>query len=65
MATTKRNPGAGDAGARKAVLVGTTNSSENSQSVDERQALFISRRCAVPLALASLIASLAFARPVT
>jgi hypothetical protein len=38
MAPSKRNPGAGDAGARKSVLVGTSNSSENNAFPVPRQA---------------------------
>lgn len=46
--------------ARKAVHVGTLNVSENNPSLSELQAIWISRRYAVPLALAGAIAALAF-----
>jgi hypothetical protein len=60
MAPTKRNPGAGGAGARKCDLVGTTIVSEVTPSLVDLQASFVSRRLRVPPALATTIAMLAF-----
>jgi hypothetical protein len=60
MAPTTRNPGAGDAGARKCDLVGTTIVSDLTPSLVDLQVNYVARRLRVPLALATVIASHAF-----
>jgi hypothetical protein len=60
MVSSKRNPSAGGAGARKAVLLTTANASENKPSLADLQANFVSRRFAVPVAIAAAIAAIAF-----
>jgi hypothetical protein len=61
MENGKRNPAAGHSdGVRKSVLLASANASENRPLPQHLQALFVSRRFAVPAAIAALIASLAF-----
>jgi hypothetical protein len=60
MAPSKRNPGAGVARVQKAVLLTTANASEITRPTLELQALYVSRRYAIPLAIAAAIASIAF-----
>jgi hypothetical protein len=60
MTITTRNPGAGDAGARKSDQLATAIGSEHNRSLVDLQALFVERRLRVPPALATTIAMLAF-----
>ena len=60
MASTKRNPRAGGAGARKNDLVGTKVDSELTRSILDFQANFVAQRFRVPLAIAAVIAAHAF-----
>jgi hypothetical protein len=60
MASSKRNPSAGGAGARKADQLTTAITSENKPALIDLQAAHVSRRHALPLAIAALIASIAF-----
>jgi hypothetical protein len=60
MAPEKRNPGAGDAGARKCDLFGSRVDSEFINYLIDFQVNFVARRLRVPLALAAVIASHAF-----
>jgi hypothetical protein len=60
MALSNRNPSAGGAGARKAVLLTTANTFENKTSLANLQAVYVSRRFAVPMTIAAVIAAIAF-----
>ena len=60
MAPEKRNPGAGDAGARKCDLFGSRVDSEFSNYLIDFQVNFVARRLRVPPALATTIAMHAF-----
>jgi len=60
MTSSKRNPGAGDAGARKCDLFGSRVDSEFSNYLIDFQVNFVARSLRVPLALATVIASHAF-----
>jgi hypothetical protein len=61
MEPNQRDPAQGRAGPRKSVHVGASNRPEDKPSLIDYQIQFVSRRFAVPLALATAVAELAFA----
>jgi hypothetical protein len=60
MGRNQRTPTLGGVGALEGVHVGTTNTQEIKPSLIDLQARFVSRRFALPMTLAAVIATLAF-----